>query len=70
MDESSSEDDEGNESSGVLSTDGGNRQVLPKTVDSLTFWATVPGYAAIRHKKTGSWFIQALCRKMEDLGNK
>jgi hypothetical protein len=37
--------------------------------DLFTFWATVPGYGAIRHKKTGSWFIQSLCDKMIQLGN-
>jgi caspase 8 len=37
--------------------------------DLFTFWATVPGYGAIRHKKTGSWFIQSLCDKMIQLCN-
>nr|WMZ41596.1 dredd protein [Altica viridicyanea] len=32
--------------------------------DMLTFWATVPGYAAVRDKKYGSWFIQAFCQQL------
>lgn len=54
-----------------ITTDGPNssKQSVPRTVDMLTFWATVPGYAAIRNKKTGSWFIQALVKKMTELGN-
>lgn len=55
----------------LVTTDGPNsKQSVPQTVDMLTFWATVPGYAAIRNKRTGSWFIQALVKKMTELGNK
>lgn len=46
------------------------RQSLPKTADMFTFWATVPGYASVRHKKKGTWFIQALCKLMVDYGNR
>ncbi|XP_050302205.1 caspase-8 [Anthonomus grandis grandis] len=35
------------------------------TADLTTYWATIPGYAAIRNAKTGSWFIQALCEEIE-----
>lgn len=54
-----------------LTTDGpsAGQQALTRTVDILLFWATVPGYAAIRDKKNGSWFIQTLCKKMEELQN-
>ncbi|XP_018561308.1 caspase-8 [Anoplophora glabripennis] len=54
-----------------ITTDGPNssNQSVPRTVDMLTFWATVPGYAAIRNTKTGSWFIQALVKKMIELAN-
>nr|CAI5861937.1 unnamed protein product [Callosobruchus analis] len=46
-----------------LATDGPTN--LPYAANLLTFWATVPGYAAIRHKEKGSWFIQSLCEKIE-----
>nr|CAH7725482.1 unnamed protein product [Callosobruchus chinensis] len=46
-----------------LTTDGATN--LPHPVNLVTFWATVPGYAAIRHKEKGSWFIQSLCEKIE-----
>ncbi|VEN36104.1 unnamed protein product [Callosobruchus maculatus] len=51
------------ESQSPLATDGATS--LPHTANLLTFWATVPGYAAIRHKEKGSWFIQSLCEKVE-----
>lgn len=66
--DSSTEEDDGE--SHALTTDSANVHSIPRTADMLTFWATVPGYAAIRHKKSGSWFIQALCKKMAILGNK
>ncbi|CAH1999584.1 unnamed protein product [Acanthoscelides obtectus] len=47
----------------TVATDGPIK--LPYTANLLTFWATVPGYAAIRNKEKGSWFIQSLCEKME-----
>ncbi|XP_066260578.1 caspase-8-like [Euwallacea similis] len=37
----------------------------PVTADLLTFFATIPGYAAVRNIKKGSWFIQALCDEIE-----
>ncbi|CAG9768940.1 unnamed protein product [Ceutorhynchus assimilis] len=44
-------------------TDGATR--VPGTADSLCFWATIPGFAAIRNMKQGSWFIQALCEEIK-----
>ncbi|KAF5269246.1 hypothetical protein FQR65_LT02547 [Abscondita terminalis] len=41
-----------------LEMDGGSR---PKTADVLLFWATGPGFSAIRDPARGSWFIQSLC---------
>ncbi|XP_044267938.1 caspase-8 [Tribolium madens] len=46
------------------------KESVPPIADLFTFWATVPGYGAIRNKKTGSWFIQSLCDKMKQLGDK
>ncbi|KAJ8979554.1 hypothetical protein NQ317_017703 [Molorchus minor] len=66
LDENS--EDELEEETHANTTDGGKS--IPPTVDMLIFWATIPGYAAIRNKKTGSWFIQALCKHMEEFGNK
>ncbi|CAH0552664.1 unnamed protein product [Brassicogethes aeneus] len=53
---------------GDLTTDG--PVTVQDTADNLTFWATVPGYAAIRDKKHGTWFIQTLCDEMQRLGHK
>ncbi|KAG5896722.1 hypothetical protein JTB14_014598 [Gonioctena quinquepunctata] len=61
------EDDEYEDDDSLsLTTDGPSAPLR----DMYTFWATIPGYAAIRDKRSGSWFIQALCKKMEDIGNK
>lgn len=70
---SSDEDDSSDNNNSDFATDNAPsqpRQSLPKTADMFTFWATVPGYASVRNKKKGTWFIQALCKLMEDLGNK
>lgn len=56
--ESEEDDNEGN------LTDGPTK--VPATADLLTFWATIPGYAAIRNVNKGSWFIQALCDEIEE----
>lgn len=60
--------DESDEDDDYCTTDGnsGAKKKSPKTLDLLTFWATVPGYAAIRNKLSGTWFIQTLCNKMKD----
>ncbi|KAJ8951852.1 hypothetical protein NQ318_019827 [Aromia moschata] len=51
-----------------MTTDGPKSS--PRMMDLFTFWATVAGYAAVRSRRTGSWFIQALCQKLEELGNR
>ena len=48
----------------------GPSEVIPPLADLFTFWATVPGYGAIRDMKTGSWFIQSLCEKIITLADK
>lgn len=48
-----------------LETDGPTNSMAPSYRDMLVFWATVPGYAAIRDCKNGSWFIQTLCDKIK-----
>lgn len=46
-----------------LQMDGGSR---PKTADVLLFWATVPGFGAVRDISQGSWFIQSLCKTIKE----
>uniref|UniRef100_A0A1Y1MQM3 Caspase family p20 domain-containing protein n=1 Tax=Photinus pyralis TaxID=7054 RepID=A0A1Y1MQM3_PHOPY len=46
-----------------LQMDGGSR---PKLADVLLFWATVPGFGAVRDKAKGSWFIQSLCKHIQE----
>ncbi|XP_060532956.1 caspase-8 [Cylas formicarius] len=55
-------DEEDEEEDGGHAQDGPN---VPLTADMLTFWATVPGYAAIRNVNKGSWLVQTLCDEME-----
>ncbi|XP_028130548.1 caspase-8 isoform X2 [Diabrotica virgifera virgifera] len=57
-----SKDDDDSKS---LTTDGGGTTYR----DMLTFWATFPGYAAIRNKQTGTWFIQNLCQAIQEDGD-
>ncbi|KAK4879284.1 hypothetical protein RN001_007430 [Aquatica leii] len=51
---------------GNIEMDGGSR---PKTADVLLFWATVPGYGAVRDTSRGSWFIQSLCSHIQQRGH-
>ncbi|CAG9858957.1 unnamed protein product [Phyllotreta striolata] len=37
--------------------------------DMYIFWSTIKGYASIRNKKTGSWFIQAFCEELDNYGD-
>lgn len=54
-----------------LQTDGTSvTSVIPLTADMHVFWATVPGFSAIRDKEEGSWFIQSLCKKIEEKADK
>ncbi|XP_067005996.2 caspase-8 [Anabrus simplex] len=48
-----------------IDTDGtSGSKTCPEVSDMITFWATVPGYAAFRDRITGSWFIKTLWEKM------
>ncbi|XP_044753113.1 caspase-8 [Coccinella septempunctata] len=54
-----------------LTTDGNSSNGAdPKSPNFLVFSSTVPGFASIRHKKKGSWFIQALCDQIEKYADK
>lgn len=47
----------------------GPAKSIPKQQDFLTGISTVPGYASFRHIENGSWYIQTLCRKVDELGD-
>ncbi|KAF2881649.1 hypothetical protein ILUMI_24506 [Ignelater luminosus] len=62
------EDTQENDGGQGLQIDGypSTTSVIPLTVDMHVFWATVPGFSALRDKIEGSWFIQSLCQKIEE----
>ncbi|XP_067672933.1 caspase-7-like isoform X1 [Haliotis asinina] len=41
---------------------------IPRDADFLIAYASVRGYYAWRNEKSGSWFIQALCKVLEEHG--
>lgn len=59
------------ESEEDLATDFPVQNIIEKAplydANFLTCWSTVPGYSSIRNKKHGSWFIQILCEKINEL---
>lgn len=50
-----------------LQDDGPTSCSLPIYSDLLTCISTVPGFTSIRHTENGSWFIQTLCKKINEL---
>ncbi|KAF7283474.1 hypothetical protein GWI33_000557 [Rhynchophorus ferrugineus] len=42
----------------------------PKIVNLFIYFATIPGYAAIRDIHHGSWLIQCLCSKIEEMADR
>ncbi|XP_030751141.1 caspase-8 [Sitophilus oryzae] len=57
--------DESSDDEMEYATDG--PKIVPSSAaDFLTFWATIPGYAAIRNINQGSWLIQTLCQEIEN----
>ncbi|KAF2881650.1 hypothetical protein ILUMI_24507 [Ignelater luminosus] len=66
----SDDSQEGHDDDQDLQTDGPSVTMVPQTADMLVFWATVPGFGAIRDKKRGSWFIQSLCDKIKEKADK
>lgn len=44
--------------------------VIPNAADFLLAFSTVPGYYAWRNQSEGSWFIQALCKCLNEFGDK
>ncbi|KAM8939028.1 caspase-3-like [Pelodytes ibericus] len=44
--------------------------IFPADEDFLYFYATPPGYFAWRNTGQGSWFIQALCKILQEHGGK
>lgn len=63
------------QSSITIKTDGKPFDpILPPSVETVPNWAhfllslsTVPGYVSFRDAKKGSWFIQSLCKHLEDM---
>lgn len=47
----------------------GPQSRLPVYSDLLTCVSSVPGFSSFRHTGTGSWFIQTLCEKIQQLSN-
>ncbi|XP_046994211.1 caspase-8 isoform X1 [Schistocerca americana] len=43
-------------------------RTAPEVGDMVTFWSTVPGYAAFRDKVHGSWFVKSLWNEMMSEG--
>lgn len=52
-----------------LQTDSPNANpgtvAIPPCSDFLIAWSTVEGFASLRHKRTGTWFIQTLCEEID-----
>uniref|UniRef100_T1GWX8 Caspase family p20 domain-containing protein n=1 Tax=Megaselia scalaris TaxID=36166 RepID=T1GWX8_MEGSC len=42
---------------------------IPIQQDILLGLSTVSGFASFRHKENGSWYIQTICKKIEELGH-
>ena len=43
---------------------------IPKYADFLIAYSTVPGFFSWRNTINGSWFIQALCKELDELSKK
>ncbi|XP_058121003.1 caspase-like [Anopheles ziemanni] len=57
--------------SGVkVQKDGVARYSIPTHADFLFAYATIPGFMAFRNTSEGSWFINELCKEMNENGNK
>ncbi|KAG8431841.1 hypothetical protein GDO86_019747 [Hymenochirus boettgeri] len=51
-----------------LETDANPRHKIPLEADFLFAYSTVPGYYSWRNPGRGSWFVQALCRVLNEHG--
>ncbi|KAJ6636162.1 Caspase-8 [Pseudolycoriella hygida] len=49
-----------------LASDGVPIKTVPMRCDFFVAMSTIPGYASIRHIIKGSWFIQALCKTIDN----
>nr|XP_006821694.1 PREDICTED: caspase-7-like [Saccoglossus kowalevskii] len=54
---------------GADEMDGGRQQRIPVSADFLLAYSTVPGFYSWRNPTNGSWFIQALCRALNEYGD-
>uniref|UniRef100_A0A182QT84 Caspase n=1 Tax=Anopheles farauti TaxID=69004 RepID=A0A182QT84_9DIPT len=50
--------------------DGMARYSIPTHADFLFAYATIPGFMAFRNTTEGSWFINELCKEMQENGHK
>ncbi|XP_053673133.1 caspase-like [Anopheles nili] len=50
--------------------DGVGRYSIPTHADFLFAYATIPGFMAFRNTTQGSWFINELCKEMQENGFK
>jgi len=50
----------------IMSTD----KIKSQFRDVITLWSTIEGFVSIRNPKTGSAFIQTLCRQLNDFGGR
>lgn len=48
----------------MVAVDGPTVRTIGASADILTFWSTMPGYASIRDKKRGTWFVEALWQQL------
>lgn len=62
----------GSELDSAVETDGHGTAIynIPANADFLFAFATIPGFAAFRNSERGSWFIQELCRELDENGQR
>lgn len=51
-----------------MNTEASHRYSIPVEADLLVAFSTYEGRAALRHVEGGTWFIQELCKELEDNG--
>uniref|UniRef100_A0A182T7T8 Caspase n=1 Tax=Anopheles maculatus TaxID=74869 RepID=A0A182T7T8_9DIPT len=53
-----------------IQKDGIARYSIPTHADFLFAYATIPGFMAFRNTTEGSWFINELCKELQENGHK
>ncbi|KAM4051389.1 caspase-3-like isoform 1-T1 [Anomaloglossus baeobatrachus] len=62
--------DFGTETDGISDTVHSSSPQILREEDMLYAYSTPPGYFAWRNSINGSWFIQALCKQLQEHGNR